>query len=436
LHEENDIFDKNAALRMDEAIKASRTTLIEAPNGWIAGYYPEKKYAIGGYAMYWKFLEDGTMDIACELAVNSVPAITVKNSLWDIKPDQGPVLSVDLYNPVMHYFCQPSNSDLDGLGGDYEFVIMKISEDKNTIEMKGKKNNNRLFLKKADANPLDYLEQVNTFATAMSALKTFDLHIDGKKTGSANFSSDVIANTLPNRTISVSYTIGEKDTSYTVPYIFIPDGVLLNESIEIDNNSVSKFSWDKVANKFTSGNIELIFFGKLPVTEDNITTYVPDPDFDAVNNFKNLKNSSSTTTRVRIIAMSSKLDAWRIAYQTAFPAFSFYSLSMPRSTYDMSFAVNYTPSGIWYWGPETGKIGWNPMTEEGHNPKYEVYFSLGRSSTSSPPAGYNTAPANEGAASFRAFLQQAEGFTVFQSGNNFYFRSNKDPNDWFKFEPY
>lgn len=266
LHEEADIFDKSSALRMDEALSSGREALVGASNGWLVNYYPETGHVAGGYAMYWKFLADGTVDVACEAAVNSVPAQEIRNSMWDLKPDQGPVLSFDLYNPVLYYFTQPTQLasgtwDMDGFGGDYEFIIMKISDDKSQIELKGKRKGSRIVLNKVTdgVDPIDYLKQVADLAGSVRTRRNFLFMLNGSETGNAVFSTATAFGNLKFRKADVTYKPrrekreGEEtvpDTTVTLYYTFTPTGLSLYEPFKADGVEMANFVWNKTNNKY------------------------------------------------------------------------------------------------------------------------------------------------------------------------------------------
>ncbi|MDR1092473.1 MAG: DUF4302 domain-containing protein [Prevotella sp.] len=262
VRDESDIFEKDAALRMDEVIKADIALLTGSTNGWLGYYYPEKEYDAGGYAMSWKFFSDGKVNMACDTEVNGVPAGEEVTSYWTIKPEQGPTLSFDLYNPILHYFCQPSNADLDGLGGDYEFIVLKATQD--SIYLKGKKNGNLLLLYKAPSDdPLGYVRQSNAFIEESGSLfKTFDLKLNGETAATAT-----ITLTSAIRTITVDYKEDDADVSKKLSFVYTPTGIKLHEPFTFKGITVEEFIWNENALKYTSSdpgvNAEFVYNGSV-----------------------------------------------------------------------------------------------------------------------------------------------------------------------------
>ena len=55
LHDNEDLFDKPAAERMEEAVKADKELLESASNGWQMHFYTGEQYTGGGYTMFMKF---------------------------------------------------------------------------------------------------------------------------------------------------------------------------------------------------------------------------------------------------------------------------------------------------------------------------------------------------------------------------------------------
>lgn len=166
--EEDDLFDKSAAERLDES-KAVYTQRFAANGGkWVMEYYPTNGSAAPqgkGYLMLLEFSSKGWVRIAMnnEMSDNKYQEDT---SLWKVIADQGPVLSFCTYNANLHYFSDPAIYDT-GLGyeGDYEFEIIDLQENAELAMLKGKKRGTyiRLTALPADTDFDQYLTEVNEF---------------------------------------------------------------------------------------------------------------------------------------------------------------------------------------------------------------------------------------------------------------------------------
>ena len=134
--DEDSLFEKSAAQRVEEALTNATDILTHAENGWEMLYFPNQANA--GYTVLLKFDEHGQV-----IAASRNPQTTKNaykednNSTWAIRADYGPILSFDTYNDVMHAWADPQK-DGDGYLGDYEFLILEATPQK--VRLKGKKH--------------------------------------------------------------------------------------------------------------------------------------------------------------------------------------------------------------------------------------------------------------------------------------------------------
>lgn len=150
-HEEADIFDQNAAHRTEEARKMYKEILLDKGGKWQMEYFTTEEEH--GYVYLFTFRNDGTVTISGNNEYitkltnidSNVPSYGSETSMWTILSDNGPVLSFNSYNTIFHLFATPEDipgteRDEQGYGhsGDYEFDLMKYSND--TIYLEGKKN--------------------------------------------------------------------------------------------------------------------------------------------------------------------------------------------------------------------------------------------------------------------------------------------------------
>ncbi|MDR1369836.1 MAG: DUF4302 domain-containing protein [Dysgonamonadaceae bacterium] len=249
LHDEKEVFDEPASIRMQKALSEYGQLLASSETGWFADYYPEDDYGIGGYAMFFKFNSNGTVDVSCEIETNA-PAMEVKTSQWEMTPDQGPVISFSTYNPVMHYFSEPYSWDADGRRGDYEFIVMKAGKD--TIEMKGKKHGN-LFVLRRNTGNLDsktYFQEIAQLEDKLSEFGTFGFMLKGTRIG-------MVA--VVDRTLSLGYKDeNNEDQIVKVSYTFTPSGIRLSEPYTFQDATMQNFTWNAQEEKYvcTDPNID------------------------------------------------------------------------------------------------------------------------------------------------------------------------------------
>ena len=151
--EEEDIFDKSAAERLNEASDLYSSRLMASPNGWAMQLYPttQNEYPYGnGYLLLCRFNADHSVNVSMD-NVFSDNKYAEDTSLWEVLTDNGPVLSFNSYNKCLHAFSDPYDlpftGDKDntinetgtGAEGDYEFIIVDAPEDASYMMLKGKK---------------------------------------------------------------------------------------------------------------------------------------------------------------------------------------------------------------------------------------------------------------------------------------------------------
>lgn len=161
----NDIFDQNAAERL-ENYKQEYTDVLTADGGlWVMEYFSNEEEP--GYLFVMRFNKNGSVDIAAnhKWIDNTYKEET---SLWRMIADNGPVLSFDSFNSLFHIFSDPANitgtdapkgendDDINETGyghnGDYEFQVMEVSEDGKVMRLLGKKRLFDIYLRRLDAS--------------------------------------------------------------------------------------------------------------------------------------------------------------------------------------------------------------------------------------------------------------------------------------------
>jgi len=270
--EEPDLFEKSAAERLNEIAKDYTAVLAESEAGWIMEYYPtnSNEDPTGlGYLMLVDFDKNGSVKIGMmnDLTEGAYEEAT---SLWEIITDNGPVLSFSTYNEILHFFSDPAIYDQGlGLEGDYEFVMVNVPEDHQTIMLKGKKRGTYVRLTRLPAGTdfQEYLADVRAFQQTMFAATApnYDyMHFDGKEYELADMST-----TLPNIYLKGSDAIANE---YHVPFIISKiDGAY---HLRFRKNVFATEDEDKAIQEFVYNESEDIFYG---VNESSYTLEGPSP---------------------------------------------------------------------------------------------------------------------------------------------------------------
>ena len=119
----DNVFGESAAERVAKSQADYYATLEGQQQGWILDYFPADG-SMGGVAYTVKFA-DGEATIACEQDIKNpvtsttYPVGTEWTSLYRITNETGLVLTFDTYNPLFHYWSQPSQGHGKGYESDY-----------------------------------------------------------------------------------------------------------------------------------------------------------------------------------------------------------------------------------------------------------------------------------------------------------------------------
>ena len=122
LKDQEDKFDEPAAIRMNNYLQNTADLLKGNPNGWVLNYFPDRDQYYGGYVYTLKF-DEQDVEARSELAEPEQTFV----SKYRLLNDDGPILSFDTYNEVLHFFATPSAGAYEAYDGDFEFIILSAT---------------------------------------------------------------------------------------------------------------------------------------------------------------------------------------------------------------------------------------------------------------------------------------------------------------------
>lgn len=178
---EEDVFDTPPAQRLNEAMDKAEKTLIASEYGWEMLYFPadnedpflyKKK---DGHLFLMKFNESGDVHVGTAYEKYNSGLFGIETGSWDVIGDNGPVLTFNTYIANFSIFADPVDPGLQqgempngiGIGGDYEFIIMSVSDSE--IELRGKKRGTRIVMRPIDS-PMEewseYYDSVENLRTS------------------------------------------------------------------------------------------------------------------------------------------------------------------------------------------------------------------------------------------------------------------------------
>ena len=135
LKDQKDYFDQSSAERLQAVQDNLRALLADNPYGWRMEYFiGNSEQDRGGRNLTLKFGKD--LDTVCVRSEEYVDSSYTSH--FKLAADDGPVLSFDTYNDILHKYAVPSSSYYEARGGDFEFLIIDFSADK--IVLKGKRS--------------------------------------------------------------------------------------------------------------------------------------------------------------------------------------------------------------------------------------------------------------------------------------------------------
>lgn len=238
MKEDTENFDKSATERLQERIDEVKTILTSNTNGWVMKYYIGSEQSGGGYVYTVKFT-DSEAEVGFEYAADLSKTLT---SLYKITDDNGPVLSFDTYNTYLHYFSTPNSSNYQALGGDFEFEIFGVEENK--ITMVGRRSRNTIVLEPLAQSSLEYLEGV------VNMSKNFvPYYING------TIGSTTASGTIDYSSRQINVAIGNE--SYTSAFCFTPSGLSLYNPIKASGLEVTDISYDVKTMALTANSVSL-----------------------------------------------------------------------------------------------------------------------------------------------------------------------------------
>mgnify|MGYP002764969763 FL=1 len=225
LHDDTELFGEPAAERLEKNVAADKTLLESAANGWELHLWTGKDYSGGGYTYFMKFAND-KVTVSSDIA----PANMKTTSSYDVISDQGPVLTVNTYNEIFHYLAEPSMDDDDGEQQDYEFVIMRATND--SIYLRGKKWGNHMVMTRV-AESTSWEDEINKIQQMDEDLmRTFSL-VEGNDTlGGVSLGDDRI----------LTYT--DKSGYKKIPYYVSTKGITLAKPLEVNGKALQELDYD------------------------------------------------------------------------------------------------------------------------------------------------------------------------------------------------
>lgn len=239
LKDDKDVFDESASTRMQEQLTNTRKILMGAKDGWVMDYYYGDDQANGSKVFIIKF-----DSLECT-AMSEFTGDKSSTSYYKLTNDNGPVLTFDTYNDVLHNLATPSSTDYEGQHADFEMVVMSATPER--VVLKGKKTNDYMYLYPLSGSATDYIANVTAMSENLIVGTAVGKTVDG----------DSIVGTFNTDSRYITFT-NASDTSFhkKVPYTYTDKGLRLYEDVQLGSTTVSSFVYDEENSTLTSNNFK------------------------------------------------------------------------------------------------------------------------------------------------------------------------------------
>lgn len=252
----NDLFDKDPVLRMDEARNKLHTALQNSENGWIVDFFPDGGNFLGEYTVWMDFKNDKLVDMKSDLyrEPDSLKAAENEYNFVLLK-------TVALNFPTYGKIHQFTRMDEQSNRTDIEFVITSVDFDGDTIDFEGQITKQKIQFRKATLEDKNFV-----FTSKWNLIDRFESITrvrlrEGQNSNFKNFNFEF----LPDRRIATvlndDRTESITDTGY-VAFGAKSDGktVELRPAVEFSDGSVvTEVVWDGSFFIGTSGDNLIIF---------------------------------------------------------------------------------------------------------------------------------------------------------------------------------
>lgn len=281
LKDQEDLFEESASARMQATLENTQKILESKSNGWVMFVYPKTPSTEAmniGYVYTVKF-SDNKVTARSE---RDGQGATEVESYYRMTNDEGPVLSFDQGNSILHYWSTPggSSSQYEGRGGDFEFNVMKAED--NYVKLVGKR-----YRVTYELFPLE--KDAETFITESIANKQSGDDYFGVYAGSVKGDAEIYSPSASYQIFWMGWEETDEETGEVVeqefqtPFVVLPDRIRLYEPATIGGETFQEIVYDNEAMTATALDNSNVTFGhpSTYLTADQIAgsytlTYGPD----------------------------------------------------------------------------------------------------------------------------------------------------------------
>uniref|UniRef100_UPI0039A5C9C1 DUF4302 domain-containing protein n=1 Tax=Ornithobacterium rhinotracheale TaxID=28251 RepID=UPI0039A5C9C1 len=258
-------FDQLPDERIQTTLKDYQETLIDAPFGW------QLFYSLGGNSEYMAyqiayFNEDNT------ITLHSPDLAKPTSSEYKLRAEADIQLVFNTFNDNLTIFSYPSPRSPYGFGGDVEFNVKSVNEQKNEIILEGKVYKGKLILRKAKERFQDFakLQEFKKLLNQERTERHMNLAITSGLEGVSEAEPFSIGLDLSSIAKVGDYAFnykGEFHEGRKMLY-FSHSGMGLSTPIVIDGHEIQFFRYNRERKRYEIANSDLegyIYCTQLPV---------------------------------------------------------------------------------------------------------------------------------------------------------------------------
>ena len=276
--------------------------------------------------MFVKF-KDGKAYASSDIA----PADSVATSSYDVIKDKGPVLTFNTENGIMHFLAQPYQDDVDGEQGDYEFVIMRTTND--SIFVQGKKWGNEMVFTRV-ADDVNWEDQINKMHKVFYSMKWL-YTVDGAQNEQVSF--DPSARRM---------YVGDNDDA-GVPFYVTTDGIAFREAVKINGKELTSLHYDATTKMLSSTEAALNMTAHFPEGYHEIDDFIQAwklkyYDSQSKKYVKADFNIQGVSTLIKQKSLTSLYCVLSLGNNIDFPMFATYSPITGKATIPMQYMKDPT----------------------------------------------------------------------------------------------
>lgn len=235
---DNDIFDKDPVLRLEEGKAELQNRLVDSENGWIVSFSPDGGKYLGEFNIWMDFSKDWKVQVKSDLDPSDLDASLEVYNFTMLKTF---ALSFP-HGGKLHDFTSMAAEDLST---DFEFIFQKYLED-GSIEFEGFITQQKIVFKKATAEDkaFNFKEKWSAY-DRLAKISSAKVTVNGKATNYnwgflGDWRSAQIGGSgtgyLTNTSVVTFNALQDGTTLKLVPELTLSDGSTIDEVVWKDSS--------------------------------------------------------------------------------------------------------------------------------------------------------------------------------------------------------